>query len=179
MPVEVSPFSLTCSIFAKRKPRPDPKMLRDVNLIPLSHQHQHALALCVRIHRALDRAETSPQDLLSWHDEIRGLYETELNYHFDAEEQFVFPAAEQFSALQSLVRELRNEHDQLRRHISAPAHSDARELREFAALLDAHIRKEERQLFEQMQQSLSAEQLHDIGSRLNQFFGRNGVPMEQ
>ena len=28
-------------------------MLRDNNLIPLSHQHQHALALCVQIDRAL------------------------------------------------------------------------------------------------------------------------------
>ena len=27
-------------------------MLRDKNLVPLSRQHQHALALCVRINRA-------------------------------------------------------------------------------------------------------------------------------
>ena len=31
-------------------------MLRDRNLIPLSHQHQHALALCVRLDRALQRS---------------------------------------------------------------------------------------------------------------------------
>ena len=32
--------------------RTEPVMLRDKNLIPLSRQHQHALALCVRIDRA-------------------------------------------------------------------------------------------------------------------------------
>ena len=42
-------------------------MLRDKNLIPLSHQHQRALALCVRI----DRAQPIPDaDLLTWQAEI-------------------------------------------------------------------------------------------------------------
>jgi len=38
-------------------------MLRDKNLIPLSHQHQHALALCVRIERA---SPISADDLEAW-----------------------------------------------------------------------------------------------------------------
>jgi hemerythrin-like domain-containing protein len=33
-------------------------MLRDKSLIPLSRQHQHALALCVRIERASPIPET-------------------------------------------------------------------------------------------------------------------------
>jgi hypothetical protein len=42
-------------------------MLRDKSLIPLSHQHQRALALCVRI----DRAQPIPDaDLEAWQAEI-------------------------------------------------------------------------------------------------------------
>ena len=36
-------------------------MLRDKNLIPLSRQHQHALALCVRIERAIQAGEIDTQ----------------------------------------------------------------------------------------------------------------------
>ena len=42
-------------------------MLRDKNLIPLSHQHQHALALCVRIERASPIADA---DVAAWQAEI-------------------------------------------------------------------------------------------------------------
>jgi len=43
-------------------------MLRDKNLIPLSHQHQHALALCVRLDRALQAGEV---DAEAWQAEIQ------------------------------------------------------------------------------------------------------------
>ena len=38
-------------------------MLRDRNLIPLSHQHQHALALCVRLDRGLKSGVPAPGEL--------------------------------------------------------------------------------------------------------------------
>ena len=51
------------------------RMLRDKNLIPLSHQHQHALAMCVRLDRALVKGDA---DLNSWQEEIAGIWESEI-----------------------------------------------------------------------------------------------------
>ena len=68
-------------------------MLRDKNLAPLSRQHQHALALCVRIDRASPIRET---DLAAWQEEIARHFRSEIRIHFAAEEEFVFPAAEGF-----------------------------------------------------------------------------------
>jgi len=38
-------------------------MLRDKNLVPLSHQHQHYLALCVRLDRAIQAGEVDMEAL--------------------------------------------------------------------------------------------------------------------
>jgi hypothetical protein len=64
-------------------------MLRDKNLVPLSHQHQHALALCVRLDRALLAGEVDP---VPWQAEIQQIVEQEIMIHFAAEEKEVFPA---------------------------------------------------------------------------------------
>jgi hypothetical protein len=86
-------------------------MLRDKNLVPLSRQHQHALALCVRIDRALQAGEV---DLGAWQAEIQQIVEQEIAIHFAVEEKEVFPLAEGFSDLRSLVAELKAEHQALR-----------------------------------------------------------------
>jgi hemerythrin-like domain-containing protein len=142
-------------------------MLRDKNLIPLSHQHQHALALCVRLERAIQTGEV---ELEAWQSEIQQIAEQEISVHFSAEEKEIFPAAEQFTELQALVAELRQEHKSLREYFArAAARSLDRDgLQEFAQRLASHIRKEERQLFEEMQRRMTPEKLTGIGAALNQ-----------
>jgi hemerythrin-like domain-containing protein len=140
-------------------------MLRDQSLIPLSHQHQRALALCVRIDRAQPIPET---DLRAWQTEIAQHFEQEVKIHFAAEENVIFPAARQFAELAPLVEELIAEHASLRESF---AHAEARlmsgkSLPAFAQQLSAHIRKEERQLFEGMQQLMNPAQLAALGMRL-------------
>ena len=86
-------------------------MLRDKSLIPLSHQHQRALALCVRI----DRAQPIPaKDLQAWQVEIEQLFEQEIEIHFAAEENVIFPAAREFAESIPLIEELIAEHNSLR-----------------------------------------------------------------
>jgi len=142
-------------------------MLRDKNLIPLSRQHQHALALCVRIDRAAPIAES---DLAAWQSEIAQHFRTEIRVHFAAEEQFVFPAARAFPELNLLVEELVLEHARLReRFAKAEAQGmSGGEIAEFAQGLSAHIRKEERQLFERVQDLMSEVDLAAMGQRLDQ-----------
>ncbi|SRR5216683_5699299 len=140
-------------------------MLRDKALVPLSRQHQHALALCVRIDRAQPKAQA---DLESWQAEITAHFQQEIRIHFAAEELVLFPAARKFSELASLVEELSCEHTMLR---EAFAQAEARSLSveallAFAQRLSAHIRKEERQLFERIQELMSSEEIAVLGAIL-------------
>lgn len=141
-------------------------MLRDQNLIPLSRQHQHALALCVRLDRAIQAGEV---DLEAWQQEIQQLFESEIGIHFAAEEQELFPAAARFSDLQPLVTELLAEHTFLRDCFSRAASRslDRQSLRNLGEKLSQHIRKEERQLFEGMQKVMSSQELAALGAALD------------
>jgi hemerythrin-like domain-containing protein len=140
-------------------------MLRVKCLFPLSHQHQRALALCVRI----ERASPIPQnDIGAWEAEIAHLVESEILVHFAAEEQIVFPAAEKFEELNALVKQLISEHNGLRTMFAKAQAGDlsSDEILLLARRLSTHIRTEERQLFERMQQLLSIEELGILGSKL-------------
>jgi len=142
-------------------------MLRDKSLIPLSRQHQHALALCVRIDRA---SPIAASDLGAWQAEITQLCQTEIEFHFVAEEKVVFPAARKFPQFVALVDDLLADHAALRgmfADAAAQQMSDAN-LRAVAQRLSAHIRKEERQLFEGLQEVLSREELALMGQRLEE-----------
>ncbi len=165
-----------------REPEPaDQPMRRDKNLVLLSHQHHNALALCVCIERSL-----SPEYAGRWQQasaeelqaDIEHQFQNEIQYHFDAEERVLFPAARLVPDLVMLVDELRAEHAVLR---GFAARAQARqlttaELQTFAGALSAHVRKEERQLFEAMQARLSPEKLARTGEELDAYFRSSGMP---
>jgi hemerythrin-like domain-containing protein len=140
-------------------------MLRDKNLIPLSHQHQRALALCVRIDRASPMADG---DLDAWQAEIAQLFRAEIEIHFAAEENVLFREASKFSQLTVLVDELLAEHAELRLRFGAAESGEmlTEDLLTFAKMLPTHIRKEERQLFEQMQALMDSQHLAALGVEL-------------
>jgi len=137
-------------------------MLRDKSLIPLSRQHQHALALCVRIDRAEKAGELHAE---SWHAEIADIFEGEIRHHFDAEEKDVFPACAKFPELRGLVQELLVEHGELRSYFEQAKQGamNRESLVAFGEKLSGHIRKEERRLFERLQQLAGAEELAAMG----------------
>jgi hemerythrin-like domain-containing protein len=142
-------------------------MLRDKSLIPLSHQHQRALALCVRI----ERAQPIPTaDLEPWQAEIQQHFEQEIKIHFSAEESVLFPAACQFHELIPLVDELIADHASLRESFSQAEsrHMTTQSLPAFAQRLSTHIRKEERQLFERLQQIMPSKELAPLGMLLEE-----------
>ena len=142
-------------------------MLRDKNLVPLSRQHQHALALCVRLDRALQAGEA---DAEAWSEEIRQLFAQEVATHFAAEEKVIFPAAAAFPNLRPLVEELLAEHVSLRSLFTraTTATLDVNSLRSFVDQLSSHIRKEERQLFEGLQQLITADEFSCVGKALEE-----------
>lgn len=142
-------------------------MLRDKNLIPLSHQHQHALALCVRIERASPIAQA---DLPAWQAEIAQIFQPEIRIHFTAEEQVLFPTARRFDELIPLVEELLSDHEWLRSQfaLATTETMTAEAIRGLAARLSAHIRKEERQLFERLQERMRDEEMASTGRQLEE-----------
>lgn len=138
-------------------------MLRDKALIPLSHQHQRALALCVRIDRAQPIRGT---DLDAWQSEIQQHFEQEVHFHFAAEEEILFPAAKTFPELSSLTEELIADHARLR---AGFVEADFRRMNPeslvgFALDFSTHIRKEERQLFEGLQRLLTPAEMQSLGA---------------
>ena len=156
-------------------------MLRDKALIPLSHQHHNALALCVRIQRSLspehaDRwAPAEPEQL---QELIDTLFRNEIQYHFQAEEEVLFPAATALPELALMAKELLAEHESLRQYAAQAAARKLgkAELQAFAGLLSGHVRKEEGQLFEQLQKALSPAELKALGEKLEAYFSSSGMP---
>jgi hemerythrin-like domain-containing protein len=141
-------------------------MLRDKSLVPLSRQHQHALALCVRLDRARPIGDA---DLGAWQAEMQQSFEQEISIHFAAEEKELFPVAARFEELRPLVNELLAEHAKLREYFAAAAARSlgADALTAFGETLSSHIRKEERQLFESVQRLVSAQELAALGPVLD------------
>src|SRR4051812_6087217 len=147
-------------------------MQRDPALIPLSQQHHDALALCVYIDRA---AKTGHLDLAHWNREVAAAWQAEIRWHFQSEEEIVFPAAKHIPELEPLVGGLLLEHVELRQLFDSAEKNEltAPDLLRLRALLHDHVRKEERQLFAQMQTHLGAHRMATMGRDLQAFFERN------
>jgi len=114
--------------------------------------------------------QAGPVDLASWQQEVQACYEQEIGTHFHAEERVVFPAASRIAELQAIVNELRTEHDELRQFFAKATERklEPSSLSEFVQKLARHIRKEERELFEGMQKTMSLQELAAIGAALDE-----------
>ena len=125
---------------------------RHDNLIPLSHQHQHALTLAVTIRRrfGLEKGEKVWRDhILAW---IQRAYRTELIGHFTVEETLLFPGV--------------------------VAHPDFSTFDALSAMLENHIHKKERQLFPLLEQKIPAEEATRFGAEIRMRL-RELCPTEQ
>jgi len=138
-------------------------MLRDPTLIPLSRQHQHGLALCVLCRRSLAE-NSSPENVARQARRVVDQYELELTNHFEIEEQVLFPACGDLPLIRTLVAEHRALEALVDRMRSAPA---VELLEQFFQLLSAHIRREESELFEEIQRSLPREALERAGTEIH------------
>jgi hemerythrin-like domain-containing protein len=141
-------------------------MLRDPNLIPLSHQHHNALAMCVLARRSL-REDASPANVAQLARRAIDRYELELVNHFEIEEQILFPAIETALGKLSLVALLIAQHRQVEDLIaqlrSAPT---AALLERLCGLLTGHIRREESDLFQVAQSRLPEPILRELGAAI-------------
>jgi len=138
-------------------------MLRDPSLIPLSHQHHNGLALGVMTRRSL-AADGSPENLAKLARRIVDRYEIELVNHFEIEEQVLFPECGPLPIIQELVAEHRAIERLVEQIRIAPS---AALLEEFCSVLTRHIRREENELFEQVQRTLARDVLERAGREID------------
>lgn len=138
-------------------------MLRDSSLIPLSQQHHNGLALCVLTRRSLG-ADASPQNVATLAADIVDRYEIELANHFEIEEQVLFPTC----GAMPLIGELIAEHRTLEGLVHSLRSAPTREVVDrFCDLLSSHIRREEKELFEEVQRVLPREVLDRAGEEID------------
>lgn len=147
-------------------------MQRDRNLVPLSHQHQHALALCVLLERGV-----RPGNAAGWNREVARMYREEIRHHFEAEEKVLFPAARAVADLAPLVDDLLAEHGLLRAWMTRAEQGllTCPELLELSRMLSGHVRREERELFEDCQSAVPRDLLERIGKDLIDYFRTSGM----
>jgi len=140
---------------------------RHDSLIPLSRQHQHALALALIIRRRDELDKGEPAWLEATAAKIRNAYTVELAGHFEVEEAVLFPEMERYLGKLELAAELVEDHKPLRglvRRIEAAPM--ALLFDDFSARLDAHVRKEEKQLFVEFEKRMPAEEALKLGREI-------------
>jgi len=138
-------------------------MLRDPSLIPLSHQHHNGLVLCLMTRRSLAQ-DPSAENVTKQARRIVDRYELELINHFEIEEQVLFPACGPMPLVDTLVAEHRAMEALIPAIRTAPT-GDL--LEQFCELLSTHIRREEKELFEVVQQSLPRDVLDRVGAEID------------
>ena len=123
-------------------------MQRHEWLQDLSREHHLALRLALAARRAV--AAGDPAQVRAAAKRCADAFGSELEPHFVREECDVLPRLAQAGAA-ALVERTLSEHDEMRRLAARLDRADPATLERFGALLDAHVRFEERELFEAAQ----------------------------
>lgn len=123
-------------------------MKRDPALRSLSSEHHTGLVIARRARLAVSESEHAK--FLAW-EEVTSRFHGELEAHFVREEKGLLPALRKVGET-TLVERTLQEHGSLR-HLIKENRAD--NLAAFSELLTAHIRFEEKELFETAQKRLS------------------------
>ena len=152
-------------------------MPRHAALIPLSHDHHHALVLALR----LKKGGPASQNDRGWPTDISGQLQSTLEFakdellpHFLIEEEILYPAAreQRSESLDLLIGQLLEDHTSMRavlhdlKSTQAPESEILGQLQQFGAQLGKHIRREERELFPLIEQLVPPSQLQGLSDAI-------------
>jgi iron-sulfur cluster repair protein YtfE (RIC family) len=154
---------------------------RHPSLVPLSHDHHHALALALRCRKqALGQIKPMGAEGVRLRaSEFLTLYARELSSHFDAEEEIVFPQMRlHVPDSNEVIADLVRDHQTLRLAIPQlqAAAGLGKLIYDLGDLLERHIRREERELFPLFEKYAAEIHADQIGERLNKFLQSVRVP---
>ena len=128
-------------------------MKRHPRLQDLSREHYSALKLARAARQAAESGEMDA--MTAFAQRVVRVFATELDPHFRVEEQGILVALAR-AGENELVERTLSEHAELRRLTMLLSDPDAVTLLRFADLLAAHVRFEERELFEAAQHQMAA-----------------------
>lgn len=140
-------------------------MKRHESLIKLSQDHHDGLIAAQLLKRGAADYKGMPSDFKGKSEYIVEFYNKHLIPHFKNEEEKLFPAVENDDVqIKKLIKELVLEHKQITDYIKSIEKNNHTEetLNKLGTLLDKHIRKEERELFELIQNKLNETELENI-----------------
>ena len=145
-------------------------MKRNPALYTLSHDHHQGLILAQQLKKGAPQYKGMPSTLKDKKDYIISFYNTELVKHFQDEEEILFPAVKNKNDyLDKKIAEIISEHRKMETLIRDLEKTDQLEnvLDEFGQLLEKHIRKEERELFIEIEKILSDDELRIISEKVS------------
>ena len=131
-------------------------MKRIPELRKLSEDHHHGLVLARKARSVKDETLAEKVRL-----EVVNKFHDELDPHFIIEEKYLAPPLETLGE-NALIERFRNDHQELRSLVHDLVRHSLTTLKKFGEKLEAHIRFEERELFEVAQKRLSVESLKAI-----------------
>ena len=142
---------------------------RNEVLAQLSRDHHLALLMAQVLKSNGPKYAGTERDAQSRKVYVQDFYRDKLKEHFREEEQILFPMAEKLSAeIKLLQTELMKEHrimEELLLTLESSSNLEST-LNELGFLLDDHVRKEERKLFEWIQQHADENWFSNLKSKL-------------
>lgn len=145
-------------------------MKRHKALILLSHDHHKGLLLAQLLKKDAPPYKGLPQDSVGKMNYAIEAFNSDLTIHFKDEEEILFPLLrDKSSELEKLIDELLDEHKVIEKGISSLKQSDelVKQLDEIGVILENHIRKEERILFQEAQSVLSENEFDNIKNSID------------
>lgn len=144
-------------------------------LAPLSREHHHALLLARGLQKgaSVHIRATLPQDASALAAHVCTFFDERLAPHFALEEELLMPAARGRTApLDAACADVIDEHARLRAMIEELRTPTTAAVRlesvfdAFGALLESHVRSEERVLYTGMQDTLDEAELRAVGAAI-------------
>jgi hemerythrin-like domain-containing protein len=158
---------------------------RHPSLVPLSHDHRDALALAFRLHHPAPpgpvTSMTPASTPRSRADDTIAFFADHLAAHFRAEEEALFrflrPLLVDHAESLALIDSLVADHRELEARRDAVAAAKSEEvlvatLTAFADLLETHVRREERELFEHFPDGVPPADAQALGDAIRRLLGR-------
>lgn len=137
---------------------------RDPALLPLSHDHHHALVIAMLLRRASDENAAGTRHA------FLDFWKSDCSDHFRVEEEELYPA---FAAGQGadnpLLLKALDDHAQIRAiaaSFETNEQAGGEELNRLGEILASHVRLEEREIFPLIEQELPADELAALGERI-------------
>lgn len=146
-------------------------MKRHKSLVKLSRDHHNGLIAAQLMKKDAADYKGMPTDFEGKSEYIVEFYYNHLVPHFKEEESILFPFIQGKDAeINTLVNELKQEHIQIKMYIKAVEENkhDLSLLDELGNLLENHIRKEERILFQRIQEMFGENDLQRLNEILSQ-----------